>query len=207
MNIIIHLTIDQKFRALIATMLEKKLIAQKILQIVGGKPKVVEYKDEEKKSNIDIFIGVDTPFKGMNTYSTIGLSDYSIDLLVEDKELRVEFIGSCESEYREYANILSSCAFNIINTQFSCSPGTVYPDVVSEYYKETTMKHILFTAPFLWEDIETLEMSDYYVTWLMMVPISNKEFDFLKMNGAEELEILFEKNDINLFDLNRKSVV
>lgn len=50
-------------------------------------------------------------------------------------------------------------------------------------------------------------MSDYYVTWLMMVPISNKEFDFLKMNGAEELEILFEKNDINLFDLNRKSVV
>lgn len=187
--------------------MEKKLIAQKILQIVGGKPKVVEYKDEEKKSNIDIFIGGDTPFKGMNTYSTIGLSDYSIGLLVEDKELRVEFIGSCESEYRKYANILSSCAFNIINTQFSCSPGTVYSDVVSEYYKETTMKHILFTAPFLWEDIETLEMSDYYVTWLMMVPISNKEFDFLKMNGAEELEILFEKNDINLFDLNRKSVV
>ena len=104
--------------------MEKKLIVQKILQIVGGKPKVVEYKDEEKKSNIDIFIGGDTPFKGMNTYSTIGLSDYSIGLLVEDKELRVEFIGSCESEYREYANILSSCTFNIINTQFSCSPGT-----------------------------------------------------------------------------------
>ncbi|MDT2570526.1 suppressor of fused domain protein [Enterococcus raffinosus] len=126
-----------------------------------------------------------------------------MDLVVEDKELRVEFIGSCESEYKEYANILSSCAFNIINTQFSCSHGMVYSDVASEYYKETTMKHILFTDPFLWENIETLD----YVTWLMMVPISNEEFEFLKVNGSEELENLFEKININLLDLNRKSVV
>jgi hypothetical protein len=187
--------------------MDKKKIAHKILQFVGGKPKVVNYKDEEEKSDIDIYIGKDTPFEGINTYSTIGLSEYSIDLVVEDKELRVEFIGSCESEYKEYANILSSCAFNIINTQFSCSPGTVYSDVVREYYKETTMKHILFTDPFLWENIETLELSNYYVTWLMMVPISNEEFEFLKENGSEELENLFEKNNINLFDLNRKSVV
>ncbi len=184
-----------------------KLVAQKILQVVGGNPQVVEYKDKDENSAIDIFIGLNKPYEEINTYSTIGLSNYEIGLKSKNKELRIEFVGGCEAKYNKFGNILSSCAFNIINDQFSCKPGTIYPNMISEYYDNVSMKHVLFTFPFLWEGFEHIETLEAYITWLMLVPISDEEFEFVKKNNVEELENLFEQKEINIFDLNRKSVV
>lgn len=184
-----------------------KLVAQRILQAVGGNPKVVEYRDRNENSAIDIFIGTDRPYEEITTYSTIGLSNYGIGLKSPNKEIRVEFVGGCESTYEKFGNVLSSCAFNIINDQFSCKPGTTYPNIISEYYEETSMKHVLFTNPFLWDELGYIDTENVHITWLMLVPISDKEFEFVRNNSAEELEDLFEKNEIDIFDLNRDSVI
>ena len=189
-------------------MIDNRRIANTLLEIIGGKPKVVEYWDNGEKSKIDIFIGVDRPHGGISSFSTIGLSGYPIDLKTGDnKALRVEFIGACESSSDKFANIISSCAFNIINDKYSCNPGTVYPNVISEYYPDAEMKHIFFTSPFLWDNIHSLEFDDKIVTWLMAIPISDNEFDFLKSNDSDSLESLFEKNGIDVFDINRKSIL
>ena len=162
-------------------MIDNKRIAHNILEIIGGKPKVIEYWDSFRESMIDIFIGVDRPYEGITSYSTIGLSSYPIDLKTKDnRKLRVEFIGACDSSSDMFANIISTCAFNIINDKYSCDPGTVYPNVVSEYYPDTEMRHVYFTTPFLWEDTHSLEFDDIIITWLMAIPISDNEFEFLK---------------------------
>jgi hypothetical protein len=187
---------------------DNKYIAHTILDIIGGIPKVTRYWDNNRESMIDIFIGANRPYEGISCYSTIGLSSYPIDLKTTDnKKIRVEFIGACDSSSDMFANIISSCAFNIINDKYSCDPGTVYPYVVSEYYPDTEMRHIYFTTPFLWENIHNLEFDDIIVTWLMAIPISDSELNFLKSNGSDQLESLFEEKDIDVFDLNRKSVL
>ena len=133
----------------------KKEIVDVLSNVVGGNRKIYRFYDESEKSNIDIYYGIDSPQKEVTTYGTIGLSEYSLDLkLEENRELRVEFIAACESARPEFGNILSSCAFNIINTHFPCYPGVIYPSVVSEYYKKSDMKHILLTTPFLWDDLQ-----------------------------------------------------
>ncbi|GAB2024486.1 suppressor of fused domain protein [Lactovum odontotermitis] len=190
------------------TMTTEKKIAQYTLNAIGGNPKVLKYKDANESSEIDIFIGVDRPFEGVSTYSTIGLSNFDIGMKTkEGKQLRVEFVGSSASVNDLFGNIVSSCAFNIINSQYSVKPGTVFPNVISEYYDSPTMKHILFSAPFLWENLKSLETSTAHITWLMTIPISDEEFEFLKVNGSEKLEELFEEKDIDIFDLTRESVV
>jgi len=189
-------------------MIDNKRIARTILENIGGNPKVIEFWDTRRESMIDIFIGADRPYDGITSYSTIGLSSYPIDIVTTgNRKLRIEFIGACDSSSDLFANIIGSCAFNIINDKYSCDPGTVYPCVVSEYYPDTEMRHIYFTAPFLWEDIHNLEFDDIIVTWLMAVPISDNEFGFLKSYGSGQLEALFEEKGIDIFDINRKSVL
>lgn len=68
------------------------------------------------------------------------------------------------------------------------------------------MKHILFITPFLW-DIDDLLFEDRTVIWLMAVPISNEELDYLRRNGSDKLEQLFEEQQIDFYDLNRQDVI
>lgn len=185
-----------------------KKIAKKLWDIIRGVPKIVEYWDNDDKSKIDIYIGIDMPYKGVNSYGTIGLSNYDIGLkTTAEKDLRVEFISACGSEYEFFGNIIASCGFNIINSQFSCSPGTVYPGVICKYSKEYEMKHVMFVSPFLWDNSWNMELEDKIIIWLMPIPISDKELKYLQNYGNDELQNLFEKNDIDIFDMRRKSVL
>lgn len=113
---------------------DNQQVAKHIFENVGGKPKVIKYKDSNETSSIDIFMSEDKPQEGVTTYATIGLSESSIGLVLgNDKELRAEFIVTCGSNFDKFPNIISSCAFNIINDNFLCRPGTVYPNIVTEY--------------------------------------------------------------------------
>jgi hypothetical protein len=127
--------------------------------------------------------------------------------LPDGSELRVEFIGACDEQYEDvYALALSSCAFNIIIDEYSCEPGAVYPNVLSQYDPDVNMKHILFQPLFLWE-IPNLELDGIVVTWLCPVPISESEFQYCVANGADALSDLLEAADADVADLNRPSVV
>ena len=68
----------------------KKEIVDVLSNVVGGNRKIYRFYDESEKSNIDIYYGIDSPQKEVTTYGTIGLSEYSLDLkLEENRELRV----------------------------------------------------------------------------------------------------------------------
>ncbi|MBC6310978.1 suppressor of fused domain protein [Listeria sp. FSL L7-1582] len=187
---------------------DNQQVAKHIFENVGGKSQVIQYKDSNETSSIDIFMSEDKPQDGVTTYATISLSESSIGLVLgNDKELRAEFIGACGSNFDKFPNIISSCAFNIINDNFLCRPGTVYSNVVTEYYDDSEMKHILLTTPFLWEGLINIETEQKVVTWLSLVPISEAELEYLNDNGSDALESLFEEKDIDIFDIYRESVL
>ena len=98
---------------------------------IGLTPKVVAFYDANENSKVDMYIGVDRPDFGITTYSTIGLSEHSIGFTnSNDEDIRVEFISICNSSVFDFANVIATCAFNIINDNYSCQPGTVYPDMI-----------------------------------------------------------------------------
>lgn len=185
---------------------ENKIIAKSALQAFGGKPKVSKYWDAANVSSVDLLTAV-RPNEDVVSYSTIGLSDYSIDYNVDGMPLRIEIVGACAAKFDQYPNLLATCAFYIINSKFSISHGKIFRDMIEMYFPDSQMKHVLFVAPVLWEDLKTLEFPDKKVAWLLAVPISDNEYLYAQEKGAEMLEKLFEQKEIQIFDIQRKSIL
>ncbi len=187
--------------------IENKQIAQLSQKAFGGKPKVFKYWDKNNESSIDILSSKDNKYADdVMSFSTIGLSDFSIGYENNEKPLRVELVGA--SDFECFPNVLSTCAFNIINSKFECHPGAIYKDVVNMYLPNSSMKHILFISPFLWEDkLKIVNFEKKQVAWLMIIPISEEEKSYADKFGVENLEDIYEEKQINVFDLERNSII
>jgi hypothetical protein len=172
------------------------------------KPPIFHFWDDKKRSDVYVMQAVDRPKYGVTSYATVGLSDH---LLVRDgKEfgVRVEILGACSSEVPEFDNVLATVAFCVINSGWFCAPGVIFPDVISMYKHSETMSDIYFAHPFLWEDrLKSARVGSKTVAWLLAVPISKRESEFAQVNGSAKLEALFEEMSIDIFNLNRASVV
>ena len=185
---------------------ENKVLARTALNAFEGKPNVSKYWDENNKSSVDILSCELKNIEGILSYSTLGLSDFSVGYEENRIPLRVEIVGASNFDY--LPNILATCAFNIINSKFDCSFGTIFKDVVKMYLPNSPMKHILFLSPILWEDkLKTIKFEKKQVTWLMAIPISEEEKNYVDNNGLKDLEELFDENQINILDLERASVI
>jgi len=187
---------------------ENKIIARTAAAAFRGQPRVSCFWDDNRKNNVDLLACENQPDKGINSYSTIGLSDTPLLKEGRDIGLRLEFIGTCVGSCKEFENILSSAAFSIINSRWFCAPGVIFPDIVAMYKCSLTMKHLMFVPPFLWEnDLKTLELGSKTVAWLLAIPISEDEFRYAELEGSERLQEIFEKNKIDIADINRSSVI
>ncbi len=83
----------------------------------------------------------------------------------------------------------------------------IFPDAVAMYKLSKTMRHLFFVPPFLWEDdLKTVDLGKKKVSFLLATPISEAEYVFAEQNGSDALEEEFERENIDIFDLNRKSV-
>lgn len=85
-------------------------------------------------------------------------------------------------------------------------PGAIFPRVVELYRPDALLTDIFFVTPFLWP-LETQKFESKVVAWLLAVPISQAERDYANANRAEALEAEFERYQIDIFDLDRPSVV
>jgi hypothetical protein len=189
--------------------LSKQKIEYKEVLRVFGKPQeeIREYLDENNKSHVDILKCADLPYDDVNSYATLGIIASEPLMTSNGQGLIAEITGACDKQYDLFPNILSTCAFEIINSRHRYNPGAVFENVVAMYYPKFEMKHILLVTPFLWEEtFNTLDIAGVYVAWLQMIPISEKEFEFAKKYGSDKLEDLFEARQIDLFDLERRSV-
>jgi hypothetical protein len=159
-------------------------------------------------NDIDIIKCSNFPAAGVNSYSTLGVSDYPIMKGNVEYQARAEILDVCDSGVEGFQNVMATCGFCIINSKWFVAPSVVFQDIISMYNISNTMQHVAFMEPFLWSDrLEELKLGSKTVNWLLAVPISDKEYQFAKSKSFDALEDLFEKKQIDLFDVNRSSVV
>jgi hypothetical protein len=180
-----------------------RLLAKTLAKVFAGKPSIARYWDERERHSVDVMTCEDSLQENVISYSTLGLSDHPI----HEESPRVEFVAAFGAKFEEGANIIATAAFCVIRSKWRTQPGAIFPDVVSMYRKGSNMKHLLLCQPFLWEELLTQELSDKTVAWLLLVPISENELQFAEANGSSALEDLFVEKQIDVFDLDRRSVL
>ena len=182
-----------------------KAAARKVREVFGGTAKIFRHYDVPEEHFIDI-LSCDDPAAPLTSYSTLGLHEYPN--LIDEDDIRVELCGTAPTAMPDFANVLGTCAFNVIKDQWRAFPAIAYPDVVKMYYPEAKMRHICFAEPFAWEDLHTVHLpGDLIVHWLMVIPISESEYVYMHEQGWSELENLFVEKEIDYWDLNRTPVI
>lgn len=183
-----------------------KLIANNALKIFNARPKIFRFADEEEVKTIDLMICENCPDEGITSYGTIGLFNCNIGLTYEEKPLCMELLAACASSIEDFANIVTTTAFEIMDGK-SVYPGYIFDDVVSMYIGNSDMEHILLTYPFLWNNTQNLPFDDMTVAYLMAVPVSNAEKKFCQQNGLDALETVFEEKQIDIYNIYRPSCI
>lgn len=183
-------------------------IAHHLMDVFGGACSFFGYGDENGESTVDILCSRDGIQKGVNAYATVNLSDHPLRRDGKALDVRAEIICAVGATFKNVDNAVATAAFNVINSGWLVAPGVAHPGVFEMYKISRTMKHGLMVSPFLWEDqLPPMRFPEKTVAFLLMVPISDEELRFLEEHGSERLEELFEKEQIDLFDLSRPSVV
>lgn len=185
---------------------ENREIGRAAAEAFGGEPNVHTWWDEERKRSIDILSCVGSPGEGLTAYATLTLSNHSLKAVEND--LRVELVAAYRSNVATFPQMLSTCAFNVIENGAVVGPGAVFQGALSFYEPATTVPNILFAPPFFWAGgPKTLFMPTRTVAWLLALPISDAEFEHVKAEGYRSLLDLMEAARPNVFDINRPSVV
>ena len=187
---------------------ENKVLAKKILEAVGGNPKITKYWNEDESQCVDIFSSIDHPVQGVVTFSTIGLSDYPLSFRGEEYPVRIEIIGCGIRSNGLFPNLIVTASFHVISDSWFCSPGVIYPDIVSTYYANIDLKHLYFTTPFFWQDsLSVVDLGTKKVAFVLAMPISERERRYVVGNSPVDFEKILEQEKVDIFDLNRSSVI
>ena len=185
-----------------------KSIARAAAAAFGGGPRVDRYWDDAHEASVDILTCVDSPWEGVTSYATIGVSE--IPLVKDGKELavRTELVGACGSQFDKFAKYLATAAFCIVKQRRFVAPDVVIPDVLSMYDPLANARHLLFVPPFLWDGrLVGIDVGTRRVEWLLAVPISDGELQMAESKSVAALREIFEERQIDIFDLRRPSVV
>ena len=183
-----------------------KVIAQEELKMFGGTPEVFRYWNDLKDKHIDVLRCIDVPQKGIQSCASIGLNEIDVGLTSGEGELRVEILGACNVLMAKFENIVASVAFAIMDSH-KCFPGYMVENVIEQYIQDCDMKHILLVNPFLWKNVESIFVNDLCVSWLMIVPVSEAEYNYAGKNGIEKLENLFVEKQIDIYNIYRESII
>ena len=185
-----------------------KTIAKTIATAFGGSPRVIRFWDDAHESFVDILSCANRPQEGVTSFSTIGTSDFPLYKDCKEYPVRVELVGVCGSNFKGLDRALASAAFCIINSRWFCFPGAIFPNVLTMYECSGTMRHLFFMPPFLWESkLHTIDLVNKKVAWLLAVPISDEERAYCDSHGSAKLEELFKLHQIDIFNLDRPSVI
>ena len=139
-------------------------------------------------------------------FATIGLSDTDLGRIVGDSQLRAELLMAGKLGSEVYGNILASAAF-VIQDAKDCGPGMILEDVAGEYIPDSSIRHVLLLYPVFWPAYEPLHINGITVAWLLAVPITEKERQFIHTNGWDAFDQMLEEKNVDVSDLQRKTCI
>lgn len=147
-------------------------------------------------------------FLGAVTYSTLGLSNRSLESPVSNKEIKHELIFVSYETFgdKNIPSILQQVALLALKNKKIFLRG----DVIGPFdplFDGSQLEALYVTNPSYFPDsFKRYVINDETVivqAWL--IPITAREADFISLNGWSKFESLLEKVDPDLVDFNRKS--
>ncbi|WP_288447481.1 suppressor of fused domain protein [uncultured Chryseobacterium sp.] len=190
---------------------ENRNLFKYVTTILGINERVDRHWDEAKVNFIDIFTCDDPNYPNIKIFGTIGISDQPNRIEMKDgnfQNIPIELLIAGYKEFEMIPNILSTAGFYITKKGWDCQSGSVFMRIVDMYYEDSEMKHLMFVSPFLWEDkLAPLDLETKTVNWLLCIPISENELEYRMKNGVSSLEDLFQEKNIDMLDINRKSIL
>lgn len=186
---------------------ENRAIAGHAAAAFGGKPSVREFLHDALPLAVDVLWCAGTPSDAFTSYSTLGLSDHPMVNSHGEFPTRLEIAAVMESSAAGFHRVLGSAAFRVMQTREVVRPGRVFPGYVAEYFPDAGLPHLYFTAPFYWGDtLGTAVFGAKRVSWLLAIPISDREAQYVRDRGDEAFEELLQAEDADVARLGRPSV-
>lgn len=170
--------------------------------VLGVNPRVTSYADDFGVCSLDILHCTDAMDAGVSFYGTLGLMGHDL------KGGCYEIVMGGYERFPQIEAIVASCAFFVMRDKWNCSLGNVFESVISMYYPEAPMKHVMFYYPYLWHNrLASLQVLGTPIKVMLGIPISQSELEYKRRHGLSALEDLFDRAGIDIFDINRKPVV
>ena len=180
-----------------------KKIANYLRAAFAGTPSVQRYLAMDNVRYVDI---IKTPHTDHVTYlGTIGGFKRKMNGAPAGAEtIRVELISAVNERCTEImAQTLSFLILCLDTDKVFYHPGMVVDDAIPKN-DLTIMRDVYLCNPFLWDDgLKSLQIEDYDVAFLYVLPITQQEKAFYDAHGAAEFEKRLYENHIEYFDLNR----
>lgn len=78
-------------------MKQRHLVLQRIEEVFGFPMQSETFESDDGQALVEIVRSYDSPFKGVTSYSTLGVFQCRNLLTADNRELNVEFMGICDS--------------------------------------------------------------------------------------------------------------
>lgn len=185
----------------------RRIVSRHASKVLGGESSVHAFYDESEDNVVAIVTCSGTPSGRLTAVSTASL--HATPNLLEDDDIRVELLLVTDSCYVEAANVLATSAFDVVKDGWLAAPGVVFPNAVSEYYRDATTPHLMWTEPFDFPELSSVQLESLEddVHWLQGVPLTESERAFLVDSGFDTLSERLEAADAPYYDIMRQSVV
>ena len=118
--------------------------------------------------------------------------------------IRIELVTAVNEEYEDaIVEALGNLRLALDVADGGFSPGSLVQDVLPDGFP---MKHAYLCDPFLWDEgLPSKNMGDYFVAFLYLLPISDKERAAALKTTPKKFEEALAKKNVQYFDLNRVS--
>jgi len=149
----------------------------------------------------------DCPERGLVTYASLGLCDIAWP---EAGRPRVELLLRASNDSEVCAQIVANTAFHLMDKRFFPEPGSMVRDVIAVLGAgdvSQRLPHVYFTVPRPWSIELPLDEGPPPITLSMVVPVSEREYQYWRQHGAQAFEASLTASRIDVADLRRTSAV
>ena len=184
-----------------------KQIAKLFAAKFGGKPAVNRFFNDNETSSTYILSCKESALERATVFATVGFSETPLFFDGKPMTLRTELITVSPSGKDVMANALASAAFAIMRSGYEAYPGSLLPNILKENDIDGNLRHFLLAAPFLWSELDSFDIGGVSIAPLLAVPITDEEMAAVAVDGITEFEARANTMSLDLFELNRGSVL
>lgn len=144
----------------------------------------------------------------IHSYSTLGVSDHCLPM-ADKRSIRQEFLMSVDSsiDANEVSGFILRFSAMVLQKHRAVLSGEVIGPGKS-LFKGTNMSAIYCTNPAIYpEGLHVYSGIEPNVVFVWLIPIYQKEVEFIEQEGSDAFESLLAKKDPELWDSKREVVV